>query len=138
MKYLLDTCLLSELTKPAPAPSVVAWLKRQTESSCYISVLTLGELMRGIHRLPTTAKRTKLEEWMQTELLLRFKGRIITINEAISMRWGILVAKMGAQGRVLPSIDSLLAATAQEHGLTIVTRNTKDFQDIGIEIFNPW
>lgn len=105
----------------------------QAETSCHVSVLTIGELTRGIYRLPVTAKRAKLERWMQTEFLQRFKNRMIPIDEAVAMRWGVLVAEA-----VLPTIDSLLAATAQEHRLTLVTRNTKDFLDIGVKMLNPW
>lgn len=138
MTYLLDTCVLSELVKTEPAPSVISWIAEQAESSFYLSALTIGELIRGIHHLPKTGKRTKLEGWMQNELLLRFKGRIIAIDEMIAMRWGVLVAEAGVSGRVLPTIDSLLAATAYECGLTLVTRNVKDFQDLPIKILNPW
>jgi predicted nucleic acid-binding protein len=117
---------------------VVTWIADQVETSCYISALTIGELTRGIHRLPVSAKRKKLEDWMQTDLLLRFKGRIISIDEAVASRWGILVAETNARGRVLPTIDSLLAATAQEYSLTLVTRNMKDFHDLNLKMLNPW
>lgn len=138
MTYLFDTCILSELTKQAPAPSVIAWIKDQIEASCYVSALTIGELIRGIHRLPSNTKRAKLEAWLQNELLLRFRGRIIAIDEAVAMRWGTLVAEASMRGRVLPTIDSLLAATAQEYSLTLVTRNMKDFHDLDIKLLNPW
>jgi toxin FitB len=138
MSYLLDTCVLSELTRQSPSPSVIRWISKQPETSCYISALTIGEFMRGIHRLPDSTKRSKLKNWMQNDLLIRFKNRIIAIDEAIATRWGILIAETSARGRILPTIDSLLAATAQQHELTLVTRNTKDFYDIGVKLLNPW
>lgn len=138
MIYLLDTCVLSELTRPQPNPSVIAWIRMHAETSCYLSVLTIGELVGGIRRLPVAAKRVKLEGWLQSELLLRFKDRILVIDEAVATRWGSLIADTCARGRVLPTIDSLLAAIAQEHGLTIITRNIKDFVDVGVKVLNPW
>lgn len=138
MNYLLDTCVLSELTKPAPAVEVIAWIEGHSESSYYISSLTVGELMRGIKLLSLISKREKLEKWIQNLLLNRFKDRIIPINEAIAIRWGALTAKREQKGRTLPAIDSLLAATAQEHSLILVTRNIKDFKDLDVQLLNPW
>jgi predicted nucleic acid-binding protein len=138
MTFLLDTCLVSELTKPSPDPYVVSWIRRNSEISCYISVLTLGKITNGIRRLPESAKRTKLETWMNNELRPRFKDRIILVNELVAIRWGILIAEMRNKGKVLSTIDSLLAATAQEYKLTIVTRNVKDFQNIDVKVLNPW
>jgi toxin FitB len=88
--------------------------------------------------LPVASKRAKLEHWLHNELLFRFKDRIIVIDEAVSIRWGALVAETTAYGRVLPTIDSLLAATALEHSLTLVTSNTKDFNNINVLLLNPW
>lgn len=136
--YLLDTCVLSELTKLAPSPLVIDWIERYADSSCYISALTIGELTRGIRLLPSTAKREKLEAWLQNDLLLRFKDKIIAIDEAVAIHWGVLVAESGMKGHILPTIDSLLAATALTHALTIVTRNSKDFHHHGLKILNPW
>lgn len=138
MTYLLDTCVLSEFTKISPNDCVVEWLQAQVESSCYLSVLTLGELILGIQRLPLFKKREKLEKWLKHNLLERFQGRIIPINEAVATRWGIIMAQASAKGTILPTIDSLLAATAQEYKLILVTRNIKDFQSVEIPLHNPW
>ncbi|MEI9814999.1 MAG: type II toxin-antitoxin system VapC family toxin [Acidobacteriota bacterium] len=104
----------------------------------YISVLTLGEIRRGIVTLTHGRKRTQLETWLQTILRPSFAGRILDVNGEIADRWGILDAEAKQNGRSVPSIDGLLAATALEHNLTLVTRNTRDFEHTLISVFNPW
>lgn len=138
MKYLLDTCVISELVRPKPATSVANWIREQQEYLLYFSVLTLGELRKGIDRLPEGRKRVRLENWLNRDLRLRFVGRWLPIDEEIAERWGLVNARAIAQGRAMPVIDSLIAATALVHGMTVVTRNTDDMQPSGVLLLNPW
>jgi predicted nucleic acid-binding protein len=135
MSYLLDTNVLSELRRKQPHPGVSAWMAQRPASSLYLSVLTLGELRKGIDGVQVEARKLALSDWLQNELSLFFLGRVLSIDEQVADRWGQLVA---AAGRPLPSIDSLLAAKALVHGLRMVTRNAKDFEGMGVEVINPW
>jgi predicted nucleic acid-binding protein len=133
--YLLDTNVLSELRRKQPAPEVVAWVEARPATTLYLSVLTLGEIRRGVEAMPDSARRLALSDWLETELPAFFAGRLLGIDTAVAARWGSLLARAG---RPLPAIDSLLAATALHHGLTLVTRNVADFSDIGVELIDPW
>jgi hypothetical protein len=135
LSYLIDTNVLSELKRKTPDPSVVAWFSDRPSMSLYISVLTLGEVRKGIEGATDVKRRLTLTDWLETELTLFFNGRILSFDTAVADRWGRLVAQAG---RPLPVIDSLLAATALEHDLVLVTRNTKDFQSLPVRLFNPW
>ena len=135
MSYLLDTNVLSELRRKTPNPAVSAWFATRPATSLYLSVLTLGELRKGIDGVKDAARRLALSDWLQTEMSMFFMGRVLSIDEHVADRWGQLVA---AAGRPLPAIDSLLAATALVHGLSMVTRNAKDFEGLGLEVINPW
>lgn len=135
MSYLLDTNVLSELRRKTPNPAVSAWFAMRPATSLYLSVLTLGELRKGIDGVKDAARRLALSDWLQTEMSMFFMGRVLSIDEHVADRWGQLVA---AAGRPLPAIDSLLAATALVHGLSMVTRNAKDFEGMGLEVINPW
>ena len=135
MNWLLDTCVISEPTKKLPSPRVIQWLAAQPEDACYLSVLTIGELRKGASKLPRGPKRQALEHWLQTELPGRFADRILPIDEAVAITWGDMQA---ALDRPIPAIDSLIAATAKTHGLTVVTRNTQDLASTGVALFNPW
>ena len=135
MSYLLDTNVLSELRRKQPNTGVSAWFAQRPASSLYLSVLTLGELCKGIHGVNDDARKLALSDWLQNELSLFFLGRVLSIDEQVADRWGQLVA---AAGRPLPAIDSLLAATALVHGLHMVTRNAKDFEGLGLDVINPW
>ena len=135
MSYLIDTHVLSELRRKLPHPGVSAWFAQRPASSLYMSVLTLGELRKGIDGLNDEDRKLALSDWLHTELSMFFLGRVLSIDEQVADRWGQLVA---AAGRPLPSIDSLLAATALVHGLTVVTRNAKDFEGLGLAVINPW
>ena len=135
MSYLLDTNVLSELRRKTPNPAVSAWFATRPATSLYLSVLTLGELRKGIDGVKDAARRLALSDWLQTEMSMFFMGRVLGIDEHVADRWGQLVA---AAGRPLPAIDSLLAATALVHGLSMVTRNAKDFEGLGLEVINPW
>ncbi|GHT83565.1 ribonuclease VapC [Betaproteobacteria bacterium] len=135
MSYLIDTNVLSELRKRVPDTNVVRWVAERPAATLYLSVLTLGELRKGITALPEGARRQKLQDWLEVELPAFFAGRILPVDVAVAERWGWL---MGAAGRSLPAIDSLLAATALTHKLTLVTRNLKDFHPPNLDVQNPW
>lgn len=137
MKYLLDTCVVAEYKKPVPDRKVIEWLDAQIEESLYLSVLTVGEIEKGIVRLPASRRRTDLENFLHA-LVIRFDRRVISLDTAILRRWARLTGVLEIRGRVLPVIDSLLAATALEYDLMIITRNTADFEDTDIEILNIW
>lgn len=135
MSYLIDTNVLSELRRKSPNPAVVKWFEQRPPSTLYLSVLTLGEIRKGIESISDTSRKQALTDWLQTELPAFFTGRILDIDAATADHWGRLVAKAG---RPLPAIDSLLAATASRHGMTLVTRNVKDVAGMAVDVFNPW
>jgi toxin FitB len=135
---LLDTNVISELVKPRPETSVTAWVEDTDESLLYLSVLTLGEIRRGIAALPQSRRRATLEAWLDKDLRARFEDRILVIDPEVADRWGLLTAAARNSGIVLPVIDGLLAATALEHNLTLVTRDTGQIPSMGVAVFNPW
>jgi predicted nucleic acid-binding protein len=136
--FLLDTNIISELVKPRPEPSVTAWIEGTDESLLYLSVLTLGEIRRGIAALPQSRRRAALEAWLDKDLRARFEGRILVIDYEVADRWGLLSAAARNSGIALPVIDGLLAATALDHNLTLVTRDTGQIPTMGVTVFNPW
>ena len=136
--FLLDTNVISELVKPRPEASVTAWIEGTDESLLYLSVLTLGEIRRGIAALPQSRRRATLEAWLDKDLRTRFEGRILDIDQEVADRWGVLTAAARNSGIVFPVIDGLLAATALEHNLTLVTRDTGQIPSMGVAVFNPW
>ena len=136
MSYLVDTNVLSEAAKPKPDARVMAWL-RDNESELYVSTITIGELRRGIERLPDGPRKTKLRHWLQS-LCDCMKGRILAFSMGSAHVWGQLKAKWDNAGLVVPTLDSQIAAIAQKHGLTVVTRNTRDFVKIGVKMLNPF
>lgn len=138
MNYLLDTCVISELIKPRPSQKVVTWIDSIEEEKLYISVITIGEFEKGISKLPTSSKKDRISDWLNEDLLIRFKGRILDLDVNTLIKWGQIVANLENQGRKIPAIDSLIAATVLHHDLCLVTRNTQDFQNCGIKILNPW
>jgi toxin FitB len=137
MNYLSDTCALSEFLKKTPDEKVLRWFENQIEESLYISVLSVGEINKGIAKLPVSKRKTELEEWLEA-VVFRYDKRILPVSLTIAIRWGKLIAALEAKGRVLPYSDSLIAATALEHDLTIITRNERDFADTGAKILNIW
>ncbi len=138
MKYLLDTCVVSELVRPAPCENVITWIQSCKNTNFYLSVLTLGELNKGISRLADGRRRQHLQQWVDDDLTQRFGNRLFEIDADIAVIWGNLVASCERHGCPLSVIDGLLAATAIAHNLTVVTRNTADFQATGVPLFNPW
>jgi hypothetical protein len=138
VSYLLDTNVVFEWTKPRPNPGVIEWLSQVAEDEVFLSVVTFAELRHGIERLPAGHRRRRLDEWLRGELALRFEGRIVLIDGAIADEWGRLVARQEARGRPMAAMDGLIAATAQVHTLTLVTRNATDFQASVKTVLNPW
>ena len=135
MSYLIDTNVLSELRRKAPDPGVVDWFSQRPPATLHLSVLTLGEIRKGIENISDEARRQSLIDWLETDLPTFFTGRILPVDGAVANRWGRLCA---TAGRPLPAIDSLLAAAALKHDLVLVTHNVKDFAGLPIQIFNPW
>lgn len=136
--YLLDTNCISELVRLQPDPGVVAWMEAADETLLYLSVLTLGEIRKGLAGLPQSKRRTHLETWLETELRVRFAGRILLIDAAVADRWGSLAARAKSEGKALATIDGLLAATALHHSLTLVSRDVSDFKKTQVPVLNPW
>jgi predicted nucleic acid-binding protein len=135
--YLLDTCALSEFTKPKPSPAVDSWFAQLPEGADFVSVMTLGELEKGITKLATSKRRAGLERWFG-DLRERFKGRILLVDEPVALEWGRITARGELAGTPVPSIDALIAATAIVHGLAVVTRNTSDIARAGAPVIDPW
>jgi len=138
MSWLLDTCALSEYAKKTPAPEVIAWLDEQDEDSLFLSVITLGEIEKGILKLRTSDlhRSQKLTAWLG-KVEQRFSGRILPLDAAALHIWAQIAAHAELIGQPLPVMDGLLMATAQCHGLTVVTRNVQDFAHYP-QVFNPW
>ena len=136
--FLLDTNIPSELIRTRPDPRVARWVYAQSEQSLYLSVVSIGELRRGIVVLPVSKRRTELELWLDGELLPRFRGRILTVTRSVADRWGTLDGQCQLRGAPLNTADGMIAATALENGLSVVTRNVRDFAELGVEVINPW
>jgi toxin FitB len=136
--FLLDTNCISEALRVHPEPRVMAWIEAADESMLYLSVLTLGEIRKGVATLPYSKRRIRLEAWLEVELRARFSGRILSIGPEVADRWGLLAAGSKAKGKSLSTIDGLLAATAVHHNLAIVSRNVGDFSNVPAAIVNPW
>lgn len=134
MSWLLDTNVISELSRPAPEAKVAQWLSAH-EDELFLSVLTLGEIQKGISNLTDSRRRRRLASWLDHEIRPWFAGRLLPVDERVAVGWGRMQAQAG---HPLPAIDSLIAATALEHGLTLATRNTADMARTGVSLFNPW
>jgi tRNA(fMet)-specific endonuclease VapC len=138
MKYLLDTCVISELFAKNPNPKVVNFIDSLDSDDVFLSVITIGEIAKGVEKLPKSKRKQELHTWLRENLIVRFDRRIIPLETEVMMDWGIMVARLETAGITLPAIDSLIAATTSTHTLTLVTRNVGDFSGTGIEIVNPW
>lgn len=136
--FLLDTNFVSEIQKTRPNGNVARWFRDALEEQMYISVLTLGEIRKGIASLAEGRKRADLERWLDGTLRPGFGQRILPVNEAIAERWGALTGEARRTGRSISAVDGLLAATAIEHDLTLVTRNVRDFTSTSVSVFSPW
>jgi predicted nucleic acid-binding protein len=136
--FLLDTNVISELIKANPEPKVTRWIENTDETLLYLSVLTLGEIRKGISFLPQSRRRVALEAWLDHDLSLRFSDRILPVDKQVADRWGRIAGSAAARKSPLPVIDGMFAATAQHHNLTLVTRNVRDIAATGVPIFDPW
>lgn len=137
MSFLLDTNAVSEWVKPRPDPGLIGWMEAADEDRVFISVISLAELGYGVERLPAGKRRRRLEEWLRHELPLRFESRILPIDSAVAEAWGKAVSRSQAAGRPMGAMDAFLAATAEVHRLTLVTRNVSDFPLLKA-VLNPW
>jgi predicted nucleic acid-binding protein len=126
------------MTRPRPQPSVTGWLDDADDDQLYFSVVSLGEVLKGVTILPDGKRRTELQRWLDETLRPWFQGRILPVDEAIAERWGVLAGKCQLKGRAPKVADGFIAANALEHDLTIVTRNVKDFSGLGVVLLNPW
>lgn len=138
MTFLLDTNVVSEWVKPRPDPGVITWLEEADEDRVFLSVVTLAELRYGIERMPAGARRSRLDRWLREEMTLRFEQRILSVDALIAETWGRVAARSQAAGRKMSIMNAFLAATAEVHRLTIVTRNVVDFSALGNSVLNPW
>jgi predicted nucleic acid-binding protein len=138
VNFLLDTCVVSELAKPGCDPQVKAWARSVNELDIYLSALTLGELQKGASKLPKSARKSRLLAWLHKDLLQRFDERILPITHEVALLWGELQALSEKRGKPIPVIDGLIAASALQKQLTVVTRNTQDMEASGVALLNPW
>jgi len=138
VNYLLDTPVVSELVRKEPNDLVLRWLAAQAEDTLFLSVLTLGELQKGISKLAESDRKTRLAMWLAQDLAVRFRQRLLPVDVAVAVEWGALQGSGLQHGTPLPIVDCLLAATARVHNLTIVTRNAADLLRCGATVLNPW
>ena len=137
MKYLLDTCVISELVKPTPNRKVVDWLNELPSEALFLCAITIGEVRKGLTKLPVSGKKERLTLWLNT-LLIEYKERILSIDLMVCENWGVLQGNAEKAGNRMSTIDSLIAATTYTHNLTLATRNENDFTASNIPIINPW
>jgi predicted nucleic acid-binding protein len=135
VSYLLDTNVLGEVTRRTPDARVLAWLRNVPDGTLHVSVLTLGEIRKGVESLPHGERRERLRVWLEEDVPQWFEDRLLPVSAGVADRWGRLLAQVG---RPVPAVDSLLAATALEHDLRMVTRNEADFDFPGLQVINPW
>ncbi|HLI96214.1 MAG TPA: type II toxin-antitoxin system VapC family toxin [Candidatus Baltobacteraceae bacterium] len=136
--FLVDTCAVFEFTKQSPNLGLVSWLARVDSSIVYLSAISIGELRYGISVLTNHKRRSALERWLRADVLAEFNGRILSFNGDVAERWGRLRADARKRGTPLPVIDAMIAATAAHYNLGVVTRNESDFEQMGIDVINPW
>ena len=138
MKFILDTCVISELISKKPKPQVIEFVDGLESDDVFLSVITIGEIIKGIEKLPDSPRKVELRRWLQDDLLARFQGKILPLDTDTIVEWGMLSARAEANGKPMPAIDSLIAATTLANKMTLVTRNVSDFDAAGLEIANPW
>ncbi len=137
MRYLLDTCILSEPFKRQPDQQVIAWLRSVDQSSLFTPAVVLGEMRKGVEMMPASTRREMLEKWL-ADYRRFYSDNIVAFDADVAMAWGGLVGRLQLAGISLPVIDSQIAATAIWHGMTLVTRNVRDMQATGVQLFNPF
>lgn len=138
MRFLLDTCVLSELRRPRPDAGLLSWVSQTDEERLYLSVVALMEIQKGIAKLPAEPKRAALQAWLDHDLTARFAGRLLPVDEETALTWGTMLGEADRAGAPVPVVDALLAATAAAHNLTLVTRNAGDFERLPVRVANPW
>ena len=138
MKYLLDTCVISELTRNRPNAAVIDWLCRQNSETLYLSYITVGELNKGIVKRGGDKRAQDLERWLNDDILLRFSDRILPVGKAVALEWGRICGEGERIGHSRAAIDALIAATARVHGMTLVTRNINDMVGMDVPLLNPF
>ena len=137
MSYLLDTNVISEPKRPKPDVRVIQWLSSVNEVETFLSALTIGEMKKGVEKLPSSKNRALVQDYLE-KTRNRFAGRILTITEKTFLVWGKMMAEFEKKGLMRPVLDSLLEATALEHDLILVTRNVRNFQGSSVTVLNPW
>lgn len=138
MKYLLDTCVISELVAKEVNPKVVEFVDSLDSDDVYLSVITIGEIAKGIEKLPKSKRKQELHTWLMEDLLVRFNEKIVPLDTDVLLEWGLLAARLESKRKILPAMDSLIAATVLTRKFALVTRNVGDFNGANIEIINPW
>jgi toxin FitB len=138
VNYILDTNVISELVAAQPNPKVIDWIQSIDSEQVFLSVITVGELKKGIEKLPSSSRKKRLDQWLQEDLLVRFESHLLNIDTGTMLVWGKLIARLESRGRTIPAIDGLLAATALQKQYTLVTRNSADFAGTEVLLFNPW
>ncbi|RJR31839.1 MAG: type II toxin-antitoxin system VapC family toxin [Desulfobacteraceae bacterium] len=138
MKWLLDTCAISELVSRKPSKKVIEWIDSIDSDSLYLSVITIGEIRKGIEKLPDSKRRNEIRNWLTEDLFLRFKDRLLPLDSAVMLTWGALTGRLEREGTRMSAIDSLIAATALHHDFILVTRNEEHFANSQVKVFNPW
>jgi predicted nucleic acid-binding protein len=138
VRFLLDTCVISEVAAKRPNPDVLSWIDSVDPDSIYLSVITIGEIQKGIEKQRDLGRKEALDLWLQDELLVRFRDRLAVLDVAVLLEWGTLTGRLEGQGKTMPAMDSLLAATALHGRFVLVTRNEGDFLRSGAQLFNPW
>ena len=138
MKYLLDTCVISEVIKREPNKNVISWLQAQDEANLFLSLLTFGEIQKGIQKDPDQNRKKKLTIWIEEGLKKRFENRIIPIDLKVVTNWGSLQGLAELAGKTMPTLDGLIAVSALTYHCTVATRNTSDMEQSTAELFNPW
>lgn len=137
-EFLLDTCVISELIKTQQNRNVIDWVNSCAEDILFLSSLTIGEIQKGISKLPASKRKNTLQNWLDKELFVRFDRRILLIDVIVAQKWGKILSDSEKNGYKLPAIDSLIVATALANNMTLVTRNTRDMVHSGVAIYNPW
>lgn len=138
MNYLLDTCVLSDLVAKEPNPGLLEWIDGVEEATLYLCVVSIGEIHKGIQKLSASTRKRALIEWLERDLLMRFKGRTLIMDTEAMLTWGLLTADLEKRGRPMPVIDSLIAAIVLRNEFTLVTRNEADVAHSGVSVFSPW